>query len=171
MQRINLRFRTSVTVFVLLLLTLCITTCLGQDSSLEQDSSMKQLNLIKGTWVLKSIYQTQNVEGPSVSEQKKLLGTSITLDGGVLKACGQSVPVKSITVIEVSSDDFLTNTLARFNDVGVDTTSIKEVVINGRQSGTCFGAFPIPGQDVYIKSRDELLIDFEGVFYRAVRKK
>ncbi|GLQ97276.1 hypothetical protein GCM10007863_16960 [Dyella mobilis] len=132
---------------------------------------MEQLNLVRGTWVLKSIYKTQNVQGPGVSEQEKLLGTTVSVSGSVLSSCGQSVPVKSIKVLEISPDDFLTDTRTRFNEVGVDASSIEEVVLNDRRSGACFAAFPLPGQDIYIKSRDELLIDFEGVFYRAVRTK
>lgn len=81
------------------------------------------------------------------------------------------MPVKSIKVSHVSSHDFLANTRVRFSEVGINTSNVTEVVLNQRESGTCFGAFPLPGQDVYIKNEDELLIDFEGVFYRAVRKK
>jgi hypothetical protein len=28
----------------------------------------------------------------------------------------------------------------------------------------------LPGQDVYLKNKDEVLIAFEGVFYRLVRR-
>lgn len=49
--------------------------------------------------------------------------------------------------------------------------TVMEVVLNERQSGRCFAAFPLPGQDVYLKSKDEIVIAFEGVFYRVVRKK
>jgi len=128
-------------------------------------------NMIRGTWVIKSIYPTQNVEGPDPSQQRKLVGTDIVLDAQTLKACGQSVPISSVDVHRVNSTDFLTNTRVRFSEVGIDTPSITEVVINKREAGSCFQAFPLPGQDIYIKSNDEVLVDFEGVFYRAVRKR
>ena len=140
-------------------------------ASVSQGDSIQQWHAISGTWLLTSIYRTSNVEGPSPSEQKKLLGTSIILSAGSLEACGQSVPIKSIRANQVSSDDFLSNTKVRFAEVRISTPEITEVVINNREAGRCFGAFPLPGQDIYIKNKDELLIDFEGVFYRALRKK
>jgi hypothetical protein len=121
--------------------------------------------------VLESIYPTSNIEGPSPSEQKKLLGSTLVLNAGSLEACGRVVPVKSIRTSRVSSDAFLSNTKVRFTEVGINAPEITEVVINNREAGTCFGAFPLPGQDIYIKNKNELLIDFEGVFYRLVRKK
>jgi hypothetical protein len=125
--------------------------------------------MVYGTWILKSIYPTQNVEGPSPAQQKKLLGTAIVLNASTLKACGQSVPVKTIKVNQVSSTDFLEDNRVRFSEVGVEGASITEIVINHRQSGTCFDAFPLPGQDIYVKNKNEILVYFEGVFYRALR--
>jgi hypothetical protein len=126
---------------------------------------------IRGTWILRSIYPTQNVQGPNPSEQRKLLSTQIVIDATSIKACGQSVPIKSTDVKEVSATDFLAENLVPLDSVGIHKSSVTEVLFNQRRSGTCFGAFPIPGQDVYIKSRDEMVVAFEGAFYRAVRKK
>jgi hypothetical protein len=127
--------------------------------------------VIRGIWVIKSIYPTQNIEGPNPSQQKKLVGTQIVLNVQTLKACGQSVPISSVHVRQINADDFLSNTRVRFNEVGIDTPTITEIVINNREAGSCFGAFPLPGQDLYVKSKNEVLVAFEGVFYRAVRKK
>lgn len=149
----------------LLLFVFCAGSCVSQSNSVSQ------WHMIAGTWMLTEIYQTSNVEGPSPSEQKKLLGTHIVLNAGSLEACGQSVPVKSIRASQVSSDDFLFNTHARFVEVGIKAPEITEIIINNREAGTCFGAFSLPGQDIYIQNKDELLIDFEGVFYRALRKR
>ena len=127
--------------------------------------------VIRGTWVIKSIYRTQNIEGPGTAEQKKLIGTKIVYGDRSLESCGSSVPITSIEEHLVDSADFLANTQVRFSEVEIDARSVTEVVLNNRQAGSCFEAFPSPGQDVYLKSKDEILIDFEGVFYRAVRKK
>jgi hypothetical protein len=148
-----------------LLFVLCASCCVSQSDS------FRQWHIISGTWVLTSIYPTSNVEGPSPSQQRKLLGTSIVLNSRFLDACGQSAPVKSFRASQVSSDDFLSNTPVRFAEVGINTPQITEVVINNREAATCFGVFPLPGQDIYIKNKDELLIYFEGVFYRALRKR
>lgn len=166
MLRINYltTFRSLLNTLALLLIVLWTSGCFGQSVSTDES------HIIIGTWVIKSIYTTQNVEGPNPSQQKKLLGTAIVLNAHSLSACGQSVPIKSIKVNQISSADFLANTRARFSEVGVEAQSITEVVINDRQSGTCFDVFPIPGQDIYIKDKNEILIDFEGVFYRALRK-
>ena len=166
MPRIDAKpiFRTSLNAILLLLILLSTSACFGQNEAANESAT------IYGTWILKSIYPTQNVEGPSPAQQKKLLGTAIVLDASTLKACGQSVPVKTIKVNQVSSNDFLQDNRVRFSEVGVEGESVTEIVINHRQSGTCFGAFPLPGQDIYVKSKNEILVYFEGVFYRALRK-
>jgi len=157
-------FRRSLYVFLLSLSLLSTSACFGQNETANESAT------IYGTWILKSIYPTQNVEGPSPAQQKKLLGTAIVLDASTLKACGQSVPVKAIKVNQVSSTDFLQDNRVRFSEVGLEGESVTEIVINHRQSGTCFGAFPLPGQDIYVKGKNEILVYFEGVFYRALRK-
>jgi len=157
-------FRTSLNAFLLLLILLSVSVCSGQNETANEST------MVYGTWILKSIYPTQNVEGPSPAQQKKLLGTTIILNASTLKACGQSVPVKTIKVNQVSSTDFLEDNRVRFSEVGVEGASITEIVINHRQSGTCFDAFPLPGQDIYVKNKNEILVYFEGVFYRALRK-
>ena len=106
MPRIDAKptFRTSFSAFLLLLILLSASVCHGQSETANAPA------LIYGTWILKSIYPTQNVEGPSPAQQKKLLGMAIVLDASTLKACGQSVPVKVIKVNQVSSTDFLQET-------------------------------------------------------------
>jgi hypothetical protein len=166
MPRIDAKpiFRTSLNAVLLLLILLSTSACFGQNKTANESA------MIYGTWILKSIYPTQNVEGPSPAQQKKLLGTAIVLNASTLKACGQSVPVKAIKVNQVSSSDFLQDNRVRFSEVGIEGASITEIVINHRQSGTCFDAFPLPGQDIYVKNKNEILVYFEGVFYRALRK-
>lgn len=167
MRRTNFLVATKIVSKLLTVLMVLILTC----GCINQSIPAHEVHAINGYWLLKSIYLTQNVQGPDPSQQKKLLGSTIEITTHSLRSCGQSVPVKSMKISKISSSDFLENTGARFQDIGVETQSIREVVINNRQSGTCFGAFPLPGQDVYIKNSDEIVIDFEGVFYRALRKR
>jgi hypothetical protein len=94
--------------------------------------------MITGTWWLTSVIQTPNVQGPSGAEQRKLLGTSIVLIPKSLEACGQSVPIKSISSTRVSPDEFLSNTLARFTQFRINAPYVTEIVINKRASGSCF---------------------------------
>jgi hypothetical protein len=128
-------------------------------------------NAIRGTWVIKSIYRTQNVQGPTPAQQKKLIRSEIVYSDRTLKSCGQSVPISAIRQDRVDSAEFLATTRVRFTEVDIHAASVMEVVLNHREAGRCFEAFPLPGQDVYLKSKDETVIAFEGVFYRAVRKK
>lgn len=136
-----------------------------------QRDAVSAAGAIRGTWVIKSIYHTQNVQGPSPAQQKKLVGSEIVYGDRILKSCGQSVPISSIRQHRVDSADFLANTLVQFTEVEIKVSGVTEVVLNDRKAGSCFQAFPLPGQDVYVKSKDEILVYFEGVFYRVVRKK
>lgn len=156
--------RASLNAFILMLIFLSMSVCYGQNDMANKST------MVYGTWILKSIYPTKNIQGPSPAQQKKLLGTTIVLNSTTLKACGQSVPVKTIKFNQVSSADFLEDNRVSFSEVGIEGTSVIEVVINNRQSGTCFDAFPLPGQDIFIKNKNEILIYFEGVFYSTLRK-
>ena len=152
----------------MMLISLLLTAIsMAHSQKFQSDSP----SAIRGTWVIKSIYRTHNIEGPSPAEQKKLIGSKIVYSDRSLESCGQSVPITSTEEHQVDSADFLANTKVRFSEVEIDSRSVTELVLNNRQAGSCFEAFPSPGQDVYLKSKDEILIDFEGVFYRAVRKK
>jgi hypothetical protein len=134
-----------------------------------QKSQGGVIGAIRGTWVIKSIYHTDNIEGPSPDEQKKLIGSEVEYGDRSLESCGQSVPITRVEEHRVDAAKFLADTRVRFSEVEINAPNVVEVVLNDRQAGSCFGAFPQPGQDVYFKSKDEILIDFEGVFYRAVR--
>ena len=161
MLAIDLRFR--LTKFVLsTLLVLCYFSMSGFCHANE-------FIVPNGTWVVKSIYKTSNIQGPSVEEQVSLLGTLIILSPDFLQSCGQSVPVKSVVVADLSSSEFLAGTNVRFQDLNLRLSRVTEVVINNRELGSCFGAFPLPGQDIYIRNRNEIIVSFEGVFYRAIK--
>jgi hypothetical protein len=152
---------------VMLILSLLILIFIAHSQKAQSDA----VTVIRGTWVIKSIYRTENIEGPSPAEQKKLIGSKIVYSDRSLESCGQSVPITSTDERRVDSAEFLANTRVRFSEVEINTRSVTEVVLNNRQAGSCFKAFPSPGQDLYLKSKDEILIDFDGVFYRTVRKK
>ena len=124
---------------------------------------------IVGTWVLKSIYATSNVHGPSLSEQNKLIGSKVVIGVRRLRSCGQSVRIRSRVMHKLNPDQFLFGSHVRPNEVGIGSRPITEIVLNNRDAGTCFGSFPVPGQLLYLKTKNELVVDFEGTFYRAVK--
>ena len=136
-----------------------------------QNAHNDAASAIRVTWIIKSIYRTHNVQGPSPTEQKKLVGSEVEYSDRTLRSCGESVPISSIEQHRTDSAEFLANTRVRFTEVDIHAASVTEMVLNGRLGGECFEVFPLPGQDVYVKSKNEILIAFEGVFYRAVRKK
>lgn len=136
-----------------------------------QDTHNDAVTAIRGTWIIESIYRTQNVEGPSPTQQKKLVGSEVVYSDRTLTSCGQSVPISSIDQHQVDSAEFLADTRVRFRELDIHAATVTEVVLNGRQAGKCFEVFPLPGQDVYIKSNDEMVIAFEGAFYRVIRKR
>ena len=47
--------------------------------------------------------------------------------------------------------------------------TVAEITINGNSSGNCFDTMRFQGEDVYVETRAELVIGFEGVYYRALR--
>lgn len=122
-----------------------------------------------GTWTLISIYRTSNVQGPSDSEAKRLLGTHIVYNVHTISSCGADNPIAAVKEKKLSPEDLLFDARIRFPELGLRGNAVKEITLEAGNSGTCFGAFPLPGQRFYIKSKNELVVDFEGVCYRAVR--
>jgi hypothetical protein len=130
-----------------------------------------ELKMVKGTWVLASIYKTRNVPGVDRAQAERLLNTRVTYGERSLTACGESIPITGINSRKQSRDFFFDDWRVRFDEVGVRSASITELAINSDQTGSCFGTFSLPGMDVYVKGQDELLVNFGGNFFRAVREK
>jgi hypothetical protein len=127
---------------------------------------------LNGEWILVSIYKTPNISGIGPEQARTLVGSRVKYENGLLVACKQRVKIEKVDEREVSAAQFLSGRKrTRFSDVEVYAPSIKEIIINGNSSGNCFDTYALPGEDVYVKSQDELLVDFEGVYYRAVRRK
>lgn len=126
---------------------------------------------LKGEWTIVSIYKTSNISGISPEQAKSLVGSRIKYENGFLIACKQRVKIEKVEEKEVTATQFLAGRKrTSFSDVGINAPSIKGITINGNSSGNCFDTYALPGEDVYIKGQTELLIDFEGVYYRALRR-
>lgn len=136
-----------------------------------QDSTSDKRSLIKGTWVLKSIYKTQNATGIDGPQQRALLNSHISYTSDSLASCKQSVPITSVDINERSTEDLFADTNVGADELKLSSAKITQVTFNKTQSGNCFGTFTLPGEDVYIKGKNELIVNFVGVFYRAVRQK
>jgi hypothetical protein len=137
---------------------------------LHRCSGQEVPQAIQGSWTLRDVYKTPNVQGPSPSEAHTLIGSHVVIDSKELKSCGHRITISSVEVQQVTPEEFLANTKVRTKWLGLKCLRCTEVIINGRRSGSCFGAFPLPGQDVYIKDSGRLVIYFEGIFYDAVRE-
>ena len=86
-----------------------------------------------------------------------------------MSSCGTDVEISAVDEHQLSQEDLLQDARVRFSESGLRGNTVEGIAIQQAQSRTCFGAFPPPGRLIYIKSKNELVIDFEGVFYRAVR--
>ncbi len=142
-------------------------------ASLCASAQSKQANLpetLKGEWVLASFYKTKNIWGLGPEQAKALVGSKLKYEIGFLTACKQRAQIEKVDEKEVTAAEFLAgrNTV-HFSDVEIYAASVKEITINGNSSGNCFDTHALPGEDIYVKSKDELLIDFEGVYFRALR--
>jgi hypothetical protein len=124
---------------------------------------------LEGDWELKSILPVGEVQGPGIQQQKQLLGTLVGYHDNELTACRAAVPITSIEKTRMTPADFLAGNHVSFDQLGIRQKTITQIVINDRQSGSCFGDFPLPGQVVYLLSEKDAVILFEGVFYQAKR--
>lgn len=163
--RIFLRAPSFLLAFLASLVLICATCSSGQHPAPEKQSP------IKGTWVLKSIYKTQNATGIDGAQQKELLNSRVTYTSSSLNSCKQSTPITFVEINERSTKDLFADTNVGADELKLSGPKVTEVTFNKTQSGNCFGTFTLPGEDVYIKGKDEIIINFVGVFYRALREK
>lgn len=138
-------------------------------NAVGQGRSTEDAKIIRGTWVLTSLYKTSNITGIDGTQQQRLLASRISYSSKELTACAQSVSIVSLDVHRLSAKDFFAQAYVRLDEVGVKDPTITEIIINRNESGNCFGTYTLPGENVYIRNNNELLINFEGAFYRAIR--
>jgi hypothetical protein len=121
-----------------------------------------------GTWRLISVYPA-NINGLHPKEQRKLLGTKITIDADSLAACGQKIEIKSVSTSRIATDDMFFQYHLSFANLGIRDETMLRVVINDNQDGDCLGRLAIPGEEVYLKSHDEICVTLDGVVFKASR--
>lgn len=125
---------------------------------------------ILGEWTLRSILRTGTVQGPGDAQQRQLLGSTVAFAKDSLRACGAQVPIARHEAARISADAFRAQNRVPLEDLGIRSGSVVQITLNDRSAGTCFGDFPLPGQLLFVKNHDELVVAFEGVFYLARRK-
>jgi hypothetical protein len=124
-----------------------------------------------GTWRIVSVYTTKNVYGLHPKEQHKLLGSKVTISANNLASCGQIVEVKSVSTSRITTDDLLFSYRVTFHDLGIKDQSVLRVVINDNEDGNCLGRIALPGEEVYLKSAQEICVTLDGVVFKAIRIK
>jgi|GEM_PF-4953319 len=150
---------------IALMFLIAATSVSGQNSTSDKRS------LIEGVWILKSIYKTQNATGVDGPQQESLLNSRVSYKSNSLTSCKQSVPITTVEINERSTKNLFADTNVGADELHLSGAKVTQVIFNKTQSGNCFGTFTLPGEDVYIKGKNELIINFVGVFYRAVREK
>lgn len=146
-----------------------VTLLSAENSSVAQSATKRHFGELAGKWTLVSIYRTSNMQGPSAAEAKRLVGTHIIYGAHKMSSCGAAVAISGLKEQSFSEDELLQGFHGRFSELGLREKTIDGIIIEQGASGMCFGAFPPPGRTIFLKSKNELIVDFEGVFYRAVR--
>ena len=151
--------------------SLIFFSCLSMLACASSAAGVEFPNQILGEWVIESIIQTDAIQGPSLSQQKKLLGSTIEYQENSMKACwSEAVPITSYEKKKLNANDFLSENKVPLGSLGIQQDLVSEITLNNRQAGTCFEDFPLPGQVIFIKNKKEIIIAFEGVYYLARRK-
>ena len=141
--------------------------CLSKSESQTRTATIPKG--LTGVWVLRSYYRTSNIWGISLKQARSLVGSKVVFGEGALSACKQHVVIQDVEQRDVLPAQFLEGNLVRFSEVGISGSTIHEITLNGNAGGNCFGTYALPGEDVFVKGPNELLVDFEGVYFRATR--
>jgi len=135
-----------------------------------QESSHALPESVYGSWVIKSVYKTHNVTGLNGAAERRLIGSHLRFTQGSVESCGASASIATVESKDVTEEEFFAGVYVRFKDVGVTTKTIDEVLVNGGEAGDCNGTGTLPGEHFFIKGRNEILIQYEGAFFRALKE-
>lgn len=124
-----------------------------------------------GSWRLVKVYRISNIYGLHPSEQREILGTTVIFRANSLTSCEQSVNITSVVSSRVSPDELLEQYFTTFKSLGITSQTVEKVRLNDNASGNCLGSLTLPGEEVFLKSRYEICINMDGVFFKAVRIK
>lgn len=136
--------------------------------SVAQDNS-KVPSEVVGTWVIQGAYQTRNITAISASEMKELRGAKIVITRNNLESCGQSVKITGVETQALTDEQLFDGIYVTFKELDVHSPTLTEVMLRHPGLGSCMGKFDIPGEDLYIKGNNELIVEWGRAFFRAVR--
>jgi len=125
-----------------------------------------------GGWRLVKVYKTDSLQGLSPREiQRKLLGTIVVFRASSLTSCGQTTNITSVVRSRIFPGDLLFQYHVTFESLGITSQTVDKVVLNNDESGNCLGELTLPGEEIYLKSHDEICVNLDGAFFKAVRIK
>jgi hypothetical protein len=125
---------------------------------------------IRGVWRLRSIYETKNVQGINFNQSTSLVGSRMIIGANWIASCDQRVQVSGVKTSSESAAAFSDKSNGvSLRDVGIQRPQVEYVELTGDKSGNCFGTYQVPGEQIFIKNQNELVVYFTGVYYRATR--
>jgi len=124
---------------------------------------------VEGSWLIVGRYSTRNISAVSDEDMRALIGKRISISSDALESCGQRVKVKSVTTRFVKKPELILEERVSFEELGVKSDSLEEVetVFNQDQSVGCLGHLSLPGDHIYLKSANWIIVEFEGAFLSA----
>jgi hypothetical protein len=137
----------------------------------SEDGQQTLPSFMYGSWIIKSVYPTRNVTGLSKADEKRLFGSHVTFTRTSLASCGSSVPINALERKHVAEDEFFSGIYVHFKDVHIISETIEEVLVDGGEAGDCNGTGTLPGEHFYIKTPNEILIQYQGAFFKALKLK
>ncbi len=165
MQRINTSTIRHWTILVIILATVLASPHQGRC----EDARQSLPSFIYGSWVIKSVYPTRNVTGLGKADEKRLLGSHLTFTRTSLASCGSSVSINALERKHVTEVEFFSGVYVHFKEVHIVTEAVEEILLDAGEAGDCNGTGTLPGEHFYIKTPGEILIQYEGTFFRALK--
>lgn len=106
--------------------------------------------------------------GLDAKQERAIIGLVIKVSPSRITVCEKDIPIKSVEVEHLTSDDFLAKYNFTPNLIGFGDDTLVEISINKLHSTKACGEFADPGTDLLI-SKDHAVVEVANDYFRLTK--
>lgn len=105
---------------------------------------------VLGKWTVGEHYEVRQPVGLNVKQEGSLIGLVIEVSPNQLAVCGRDIPITSISVVHLTSRDFLAKYNFTPNQIGLGDANILDIDLNKLDTTKACGEFADPGTHLLV---------------------
>ena len=124
---------------------------------------------VVGKWTVGKPYDVGQPVGLDAKQEKAIIGLIIKISPHYLTVCGKDIPIKSVDVVHLTSNDFLAKYNFTPNLIGFSDASLVEISFNKLHSTNACGGFADPGTDILI-SKGHAVVEVGNDYFQLLAR-